>query len=122
MKITAIGINIIVIIGLALTPGTAQEKKPEAPVVVGTPPASTPAPLLSDKDKYAIRDAQFTLSSLQNEKSAIELRLKELEGLISQAQQKLGLAAQNVTPAGYLLQNDLTLKPDPNGKPGVPKP
>ena len=71
------------------------------------------APMLSSDQKLAIVQAQRDLLALQAEKSALESRLKDLNYvLIPQAQATVQERLKAASPAGWVLQPDLTLKPE----------
>lgn len=79
-------------------------------------PLSASAAELTDAQKLSIREAQLSLMTIQAEKSALESRLKDLAAAMPAAQQKVADAVKAATPAGYTLQQDLTLKADPPKK------
>ena len=83
--------------------------------------ADAKAPELTDKQKLAVREAELTVIQQQAEKTALESRLKDLAQSLPQAQIQLSRVTKEVTPAGYVLQMDLTLRKDPNARPEAEK-
>lgn len=84
--------------------------------------AQDKTPELTDKQKIQIREAQVNLLSVEAEKATLESRLKDLNQSLPVAQRQLQEALRAVAPKGYTVQNDLTLKKDPEVAPPAAPP
>ena len=74
---------------------------------------SAESPSLTDAQKLSLREAQINVITLQAEKNALESRLKSIDyDLLPKAQQALQDRVKAITPAGFTLQTDLTLRAD----------
>ena len=70
-------------------------------------------PTVTLEQRFAIVQAQRDLIAFQAEKNALESRLKDLNYvLIPQAQATVQERLKAASPAGWVLQPDLTLKPE----------
>lgn len=79
----------------------------------GTSSTSTKVPLLTAEQKLAIREAQLAVSQLAERRAQLELQYREVTPALEKAQATLTDAVKQATPAGYVLQGDLTLKAEP---------
>ena len=72
-------------------------------------------PVLTAEQKFEIRDAQVAFANLDAQKAKLESRYKDVQAAIEKATAVLNAAVKKNTPAGFVLQNDLSLvaKPKP---------
>jgi hypothetical protein len=70
------------------------------------------APILTDTQKLAIRDAQIKVAMLDARRAKAEAEYREISSQLKQAAQDLDAAVAKVTPSGYKLPLDLTLIPE----------
>ena len=77
----------------------------------------TDVPVLTAEQKLAIREAQLAVSGLTAEKAQLENRYKDIVPALEKAQKALEAKVAELTPKGFVLQGDMTLKPEENPKP-----
>lgn len=71
------------------------------------------APTLSDKDKLKLREIQVKVTQLDAQKARMESQYNQISTDLTKATAELELLVKQMTPAGYVLQADLSLVEQP---------
>lgn len=71
------------------------------------------APTLSDKDKLKLREIQVKVTQLDAQKARMESQYNQLSNDLTKATAELEALVKQMTPAGYVLQSDLSLVEQP---------
>ena len=68
------------------------------------------APTLTTEQKLSVREAQLAVSQLTAQKAQLESQYRDVVPALEKAQKALETKVAELTPKGFVLQGDLTLK------------